>query len=182
MVLVTWVGSCWVTNYSSCSLFPILRSNLGLRGGELGGGVFPQNALSFFSPASIQHPSSPVCQCLLSMNFHCVDTQAEMAITEILPDPCCPLSSEDPSSESVVSFSGSNEWRCHQQRKDAKERWTWDGCLYSSRRLHALPIGGILGNVYGLTQCKYTSWRATRLCQEEVPWVTEEVPVNSDYF
>lgn len=38
MVLVTWVRSCWVTNCSSCSLFPILRSNLRLRGGELGVG------------------------------------------------------------------------------------------------------------------------------------------------
>lgn len=48
--------------------------------------------------------------------------------------------------------------------------------VFSSRRLHILPIGGIFRNVYRFTSCKYTSCRVTKLCREGGTLVTEEVP------
>lgn len=115
MALVSQIRSHWATSYSSCSLLPIRRSNLGLKDGELRVRIFPQNAFSFFCPSSTtQRPSSRACQYLLSVNFHCVGTQAGVTITRILPGPVLPISaSEESSWESVTSFLGSNEQRGH---------------------------------------------------------------------
>lgn len=48
-------------------------------------------------------------------------------------------------------------------------------CIYSSGSLSTLSTGGILGNVYGLTG-KCTSCIASKLCQEDAPWVIEGSP------
>lgn len=128
MVFVTQVGSCWVSNYSSCSLLPTPRSTSGLRGGEFGVGVLPTKCL-LFSPAWAPYPSVPLHQVCILWTYTVWTPEQKWLSQRLSPSSSSPSTSVDPSSESVAAFSVSNEWKRHRQIKNARNRWTWDGCL-----------------------------------------------------